>query len=142
MNANKSQTRVLVTALLFCVAWLGAACGANSVQSRSDSQASGETNGVVLRGLAYTPPTIEVDAGTEVTWVNQDDGVDHTVTSGQQKEQGVPGVTKDNKAQPDGTFDRALPDRGDAFSFTFDEPGTYAYYCEIHAAMTAEVIVR
>ena len=51
-------------------------------------------------------------------------------------------MTKDIKAQPDGTFDGALPDRGDAFSFTFNEPGTFDYYCEIHAAMTAKVIVH
>ncbi|MGH2700573.1 MAG: cupredoxin domain-containing protein [Actinomycetota bacterium] len=142
MNANKSQSQILVAALLVVVVLLGAACGADSAQPRSDSQASSETNEVVLRGLAYTPATIEVEAGTEVTWVNQDDSVDHTVTSGQQKEQGVPGVTKDIKARPDGTFDGVLPDRGDAISFTFNEPGTFAYYCEIHAAMTAEVIVR
>lgn len=141
MNANESHGGSLVTALL-CVVLLGAACGADSAQSKSDSEDSGETNEVLLRGLAYEPATIEVEPGTEVTWVNQDDDVDHTVTSGQQKEQGVPGVTKDDPAQPDGTFDGALPDRGDSFAFTFDEPGTYAYYCEIHAAMTAEVIVN
>jgi plastocyanin len=28
------------------------------------------------------------------------------------------------------------------FAFTFDEPGTYAYFCRVHQSMTGEIVVR
>jgi plastocyanin len=33
-------------------------------------------------------------------------------------------------------------DTGDKFSFTFDRPGTYTYYCSIHPHMTGTVVVQ
>jgi len=32
--------------------------------------------------------------------------------------------------------------RDGSFSFTFEEPGTYEYYCSIHPYMTGTVIVE
>jgi plastocyanin len=34
-----------------------------------------------------------------------------------------------------------LPKQGDDFTFTFDAPGTFAYYCDVHAGMTGEITV-
>ena len=31
---------------------------------------------------------------------------------------------------------------GQRFSRTFDAPGTYAYYCEIHPHMRGQIVVR
>ena len=33
-------------------------------------------------------------------------------------------------------------DTDDKFSFKFDKPGTYEYFCSIHPKMTAKVIVQ
>ena len=41
----------------------------------------------------------------------------------------------------DGTFRSAALDTEDKFSFTFDTPGTFEYFCSLHPHMTAKVVV-
>lgn len=96
---------------------------------------------VVLDGLNFHPRALEVEAGTTVRWVSED-AVLHTVTSGEQGTQGVPGVSEGEPAQASGLFDQDMPDEGSTFAFTFDEPGTYPYFCEIHPGMAGEIVVR
>jgi glucose/arabinose dehydrogenase/plastocyanin/quercetin dioxygenase-like cupin family protein len=84
---------------------------------------------VVMQNNSYQPQRITVEAGTAVRWVNQD-GVAHTVTSG----------TPQN---PTGRFDSGTMQQGQRFSFTFEQPGTYQYFCRVHPAqMRAVVEVR
>ena len=83
---------------------------------------------VTIADFAFAPGDITVSAGTTVTWVNED-GAPHTVTA------------------DDGSFNSGNLNTGDEFSFTFDEPGTYAYYCEYHggpegSGMSAVVTVE
>ena len=77
---------------------------------------------------SYKPESLRVDAGTAVTWEQQDPGF-HTVTSGT-VEQGTGGVTE----KPDGRFDSGQLATGKTFSFTFEQPGTYSYFCAVHPA--------
>jgi plastocyanin len=92
---------------------------------------------VVLRLIAFRPDKLEVSPGTKVVWSQTDAGV-HTVTSGS-VEQGTAGVTK----MPDGKFDSGEIPTGDEFSYTFEGPGTYPYFCSVHpATMRGEVSVR
>ncbi len=43
---------------------------------------------------------------------------------------------------PDGTFDSGSIATGKTFEFTFDQAGTYTYFCHIHpATMRGEVRV-
>ncbi|CAN5667260.1 hypothetical protein BH20ACT23_BH20ACT23_22880 [soil metagenome] len=119
----------------------GEADSASSNSSLEDESRETSPSEVAIRGVAFVPADIEVAVGTEVKWSNEDT-VDHTVTSGVQREQGVPGVEEDTDARPDGMFDEDLPEEGDTFAFTFDEPGTYAYYCDVHASMTGEITVE
>jgi plastocyanin len=79
---------------------------------------------VIIENFTFSPETLTVPVGTEVTWENRD-GVPHTVTS-------------DDKT----TFASPLLDTGDRFSFTFNEAGTFAYFCSVHPMMTAKVIVQ
>jgi plastocyanin len=72
--------------------------------------------------FAYDPGTIEIEAGTTVTWTNNDT-VPHTVS------------------QVGGGFESGKMDPGATFSFTFDSPGTYEYFCQFHPNMKATVIV-
>lgn len=81
---------------------------------------------VTIQNFAFDPDSIEVDAGSTITWTNED-GVTHTVTAGE------PGSAED-------TFDQTL-DAGDSVDIDFDGPGTYPYFCAIHPSMTAEVVV-
>ncbi|HEY1266868.1 MAG TPA: plastocyanin/azurin family copper-binding protein [Candidatus Binatia bacterium] len=81
-----------------------------------------------IQTFQFQPKQIEVNAGTTVTWINQDD-VRHTVTSG----------APDNK---DGRFDAPLADKGAKFSFTFSQPGTYTFFCDRHQHMRGEITVK
>ncbi|MFZ1077630.1 MAG: plastocyanin/azurin family copper-binding protein [Nitrosotalea sp.] len=77
----------------------------------------------------FDQDVITVAPGTTVTWQNNDK-VSHTVTSGN---------PSDNQT---GTiFDSSLIASGKDFSFTFNNPGTYNYFCQVHPWMTGQVIV-
>jgi plastocyanin len=78
---------------------------------------------VSIIDLAFEPATIEVDAGTTVTWVN-DDSLPHTVTA------------------RDDDFNSGVMLSGDVFEQTFETPGTFDYFCAIHPSMTGTVVVR
>lgn len=82
---------------------------------------------VLIKGFIFKPSPLEVKAGTEVTWTNEDQ-ILHTVTAG------VPGTKS-------GMFDQPMPERGAVFSFTFKDPGTYQYFCDRHNSMTGTVVV-
>lgn len=96
----------------------------------------GPTHAVEMRLIQFKPKQISVPAGTEVAWTQSDAGF-HTVTSGT-VEQAVGGVT----TKPDGKFRSERLATDQTFKFTFEQPGTNAYFCEIHpATMTGEVSV-
>jgi hypothetical protein len=76
----------------------------------------------------YDTFAAQVNVGEEVTWKNQDTEV-HTVTSG------TPG------GGPDGLFDSGLINNYMYFYHTFDESGTYDYYCMVHPWMQGKVVV-
>lgn len=109
----------------------GAADGYGAGESSTTAAGAGDDGAaggskVTVSDFAFGPGTIEVTTGATVTWSNED-GVGHTVTSG------VPD-------SPDGTFEESL-DAGGEVEVTFEEPGTYAYFCTIHTTMTGEVVV-
>lgn len=77
---------------------------------------------------SFDPADIVIAQGDTVTWtVTKSINEPHTVTSG---ESGAADAGK--------TFDSGLDaadklkDNGGTFSFTFDKPGTYAYFCQVH----------
>ena len=76
----------------------------------------------------YDTFAAQVDVGEKVTWQNQDT-LYHTVTSG------TPGDG------PDGLFDSGLIDTYLYFSYTFEEAGTYDYFCMIHPWKQGMVVV-
>lgn len=77
---------------------------------------------VNIKDFAFDPNTITVPAGTSVTWTNLDT-VPHTVTS------------------TNGKFDSGILGPGRIFNYTFNDPGTYNYYCTIHPYMKGQVVV-
>ena len=76
---------------------------------------------VTIRDLAFQPSTVTVRVGDTVTWTNADDVV-HTVrwASGQES--------------------RELA-RGESYSRTFSQAGSYGYICGPHPFMTGTVRV-
>ncbi len=79
-------------------------------------------NTVVIQDASFRPDSLTVPAGTTVTWINRD-LVRHTVTS------------------TEGLFDSGRLGSGESFTYTFEEPGTYDYYCTIHPTMLGTIIV-
>src|SRR5829696_309124 len=77
----------------------------------------GQTATVMMQDNYFSPANITVPAGTTVTWVHSGNNP-HTTTS------------------YDGLWDSGiLPGgSGQTFSFTFNTPGTYAYFCRPHEA--------
>lgn len=81
----------------------------------------------VQNNLTFSPAELTIEAGTTVRW-RSTSAMLHTVT-------------------PDGHSawtSATLGGVGDTFTFTFDQPGTYAYYCEPHLSsnMRGTVIVE
>jgi plastocyanin len=94
---------------------------------------------VSLKLLMFMPDKLTIKAGQTVTWRN-DEPITHTVTSGSVS--GVDPTTGLRSGQrPDGLFNARLPTKGSTFTFTFVKPGTYPYYCDIHQAMNASILV-
>ncbi len=80
-------------------------------------------NLVKIDNFSFTPKSLTVKVGASVTWVNQDD-IPHNVVSTEKK------------------FSSPVLDTDQNFSFTFQEPGSYPYYCKIHPMMTGAVKVE
>jgi len=76
----------------------------------------------------FIPQDVTIGVGDEVTWSN-DDTAAHTVTSGSAAD------------GPDGVFDSSLFMAATTFSVTFDEAGTYPYFCMVHPWMIGTVTV-
>jgi plastocyanin len=89
---------------------------------RGGDEGNSAGSSVDIADRAFGPATLEIAAGTTVTWTNND-GTAHTVTA------------------DDGSFDSENLDPGATYSFTFDTPGTYTYHCDYHSSMTATIVV-
>ena len=95
--------------------------GSPSVTANDQSSAANVE--VKIDNFVFGPETITVPVGATVTWTNKDD-IPHTTVS------------------TDGVFKSKVMDTEDKFSYTFDKPGTYSYYCTIHPKMTGKVVVQ
>jgi plastocyanin len=81
--------------------------------------------------IFYDPPNAEVQVGTEVTWINNDTNMPHTVTAG------------NSDTGPTGVFDSGIMmGDGSTFKHTFDQKGEFEYYCTLHPWMISKIIVK
>ena len=100
-----------------------AGLGVGQKSSIAVAQDKASTIEVKIDNFSFTPATITVAAGTQVTWTNRDD-IPHTV------------VTDDK------TIKSKALDTDDKFSATFDKPGTYSYFCSLHPKMKGTIVVQ
>ena len=77
----------------------------------------------------WTPASVTINAGDTVEWTNSDTAA-HTVTGG---------LPADG---PSGVFDSSLFMAGATFSHTFEEAGSYDYFCMVHPWMVGNVQVN
>ncbi|MCP5142766.1 MAG: cupredoxin family copper-binding protein [Chromatiales bacterium] len=97
---------------------------AGKVGSKQQAAAGTEGASVNIRGMQFQPSVITIKAGERVTW-SQNAPMPHTVTS------------------TDGTtINSGRLSAGQTFTHTFDAPGTYEYYCELHPGMKGSVVVN
>ena len=75
-----------------------------------------------IANWGYTPRTVQVMPGEWVVWSNSG-GDAHSVTA------------------VDQSFDSAEVAPSEGFSWFFDQPGTYDYYCTFHDWMKGQVVV-
>ena len=87
--------------------------------------AAAQAPAVTIDNFAFAPALVIVAPGTKVTWTNKDEEP-HTVTS----------------ADGGLTFKSPALDTDDKFTFTFDKPGTYKYFCSIHPHMVGTIVVK
>lgn len=111
-------------ALLPAILLLAAACSeAGRAPTTTAPAAPGPDHySVTMESFAYTPAELTVPVGATVTWTNRHPA-NHDVVA------------------TDGTFRSSLFGTGESFSFTFTEPGEYAYFCSIHPSMQGNIIV-
>jgi plastocyanin len=137
MTSSHHHRGFLVLAVLALA--LGACRGDDSTDTSAGKTEGNEppaANEVVMRLVAFRPGSLAVPAGTKVTWKQTDAGF-HTVTSGT-----VTQGTGDVTTAPDGKFDSGNVATGATFEFTFEEAGTFPYFCSVHpATMRGEVQV-
>jgi plastocyanin len=82
-----------------------------------------EASEVKIDNFSFEPLTITVPRGATVRWTNHDD-IPHAV------------------AADDKSFKSRVLDTDEKFSYTFDKPGTYPYFCSLHPKMTGKVVVQ
>ena len=132
-----AATASLTTAAARAAAAPAAAAPAAAARTSSGSTARTASRGVVsaamttpttktvmIENYAFVPATLTIDVGDTVTWTNMDTAP-HTVTVSS----GPVTFTSGNLA------------KGQSFTYTFTEAGTYQYYCAVHPDMTASVTV-
>ena len=91
--------------------------------SRARLENAADTTEVKIDNFSFSPQSLTVKAGATVTWMNRDD-IPHNVVSTEKK------------------FSSPVLDTDQAFSFKFQEPGSYPYFCKIHPMMTGKIVVE
>jgi plastocyanin len=104
-----------------------AACGDETGDGGNgdDVQADHE---VIIENFTYDPASLTINVGETVRWINRD-SVSHTVTAG------APGARTDE-------FDSGSIAPDQSFVLTFEQVGTFDYFCTFHPVMTAVVTVE
>ena len=116
--------------LILVLGLVAAACGSESTSvlrataTLTPTQAPGKTVASDIKDFVLQDITIPV--GTTVDWTNRD-SAPHTTTSG------IP-------SDPTGVWDSPFLSQEDSFPFTFNEEGTFQYFCRVHPDVMQAVI--
>jgi len=133
MGYGMSIKRTLATSLTLLALAVGGCGGdeeSDKASTTSGSQASGGGSAqakaeVDIKDFKFVSEAVKVKAGGTVTFANADSAKHNAQT--------------ENDA--DGAFNTDDLLQGDSKAVTFDEPGTYDYYCVYHRFMTGTVEV-
>jgi plastocyanin len=98
--------------------------GTPEASAGTDAAATADAVTVEISDFAYGPETVTIPVGGSVTFTNLDT-VPHTATA------------QDRDVLQTGTLGQ-----DESVTITFDEAGTYEYFCEFHPNMSGTVIVE
>jgi plastocyanin len=79
---------------------------------------------VTIQDMEFGPAEMTIPLGSTVKWTNADN-MNHNVKS----------IGSNMLSSP-------LLDNGDSYTFTFDEEGTFEYFCSIHPSMKGKITVK
>jgi plastocyanin len=119
---NKVFYRNIVLLLISAIAIIS--CGKSSGYGNNNTSTPPPVaNAVSIVNMSFSPATLTVPVGTNVTWTNNDN-MTHTVTSDASG------------------FDSGDITMGSKYSRVFSVAGTYTYHCTIHPAMKGTIVVK
>jgi plastocyanin len=87
----------------------------------------------------YLPKQVTVHTNDTIIWTNNDTEA-HTVTSGVGA--GIESLMNNKRGTPNGIFDSGSFKPGQSWTHTFNNPGTFTYFCTIHPWMEGVVTVQ
>jgi plastocyanin len=121
MNALVKVTVALVVVALAVAAWMMWTAMTNKAEEETP------TASVTINSNGYTPATIKISKGQDITWTN-DDTDPHQIVG----DQGSPAGFKSEQAL----------NKGDSYSFTFEDTGTYYYHDVNNVGMKGVIVVQ
>lgn len=96
-----------------------------TVHPDATETATSGTPVVTIEGFKFNPPTLVINKGMKVKFVQQDT-ITHNVVG----------------AAAAAFVHSPLLKKGQSYTATFSKPGTYSYICSIHPSMQGKVIVQ
>jgi plastocyanin len=121
-----SRRGVRVAAALLVVGGMVATMGVAGASQRAAADETIATD----TGTAFIPPDVAISTGDTVTWNFPAPGVHNAASSND--------VPADPNWKDFRTSD--APSRG-TYSYTFTQPGSYTYLCEVHGGMSGTITV-
>ncbi|MCW3012792.1 MAG: hypothetical protein JWO90_3196 [Solirubrobacterales bacterium] len=101
-----------------------ASAPAETPAPEAEAPAAGDRVEIGMKGLQFEPKDVTVQAGTTVTWQNNED-IPHNVV-----------------AEEGADFESDTFGRDGTFEFTPEEAGTIAYVCTLHPGMEGTLTVE
>lgn len=138
---------IAVVAFVGCASASSAPSASPSATPSASPTASPKPVAISIKSFAFNPATVEVAKGTTVTWTNED-AVNHTVTTGTPPPSASPlpsgasPTPSPSLSSGDGRINSGRIQATNTFSFTFNEAGTFAYFCGVHPRMVAVITVK
>jgi LPXTG-motif cell wall-anchored protein len=81
------------------------------------------SGGVTIVDFSFSPATITIDVGDSVTWTNN-------------------GPTAHSATADNGSFDTGIFPAGQSRSHTFNDAGSFSYFCQPHPNMRGTIVVQ
>lgn len=76
---------------------------------------------IVISNFSFSPSEMRARVGDKITWTNNDSAPHQIIAN---------------------SFSSNLLNKGESFSFTFNNKGSYDYHCSIHPSMVGKIIIE